>query len=265
MRGDDIAIAVGGDGTVNEVMNGVVNTKTALGIIPAGTANVFAADIHIPLPGPLPHQKLLRAAETLLHSKQRTIDVAQATWADNESRYFLSWAGVGLDAAVSNAVEVEKRLYPSLRSLGMLMWMLGTFRALREFRGAKMFIEMDGKRIINRRVTMVTVSNAQLYGRFWRLAPGARLDDGWLDTVVMEGYGWQSSLKHMLNVMFNRHFDDPTTFLYRARKIKIDVKEQMYVHLDAENVGFAPLSVEIVPHALRLYVPSNAPRNLFSN
>jgi len=262
-QGDDVAIAVGGDGTVNEVMNGLVHTKTALGIIPAGTANVFAADMRIPLPGPLPHQKLLRAAETLIHSQVKTIDVAEAIWGNGEGRYFLSWAGIGLDAAVSNALVMEKRQHPPLRSLGMMAWMVATFRVLREFRGTRMSIVMDGNPRIERRVTMITISNARRYGRFWRLAPDACLDDTWLDAVVMEGYGWQSSVKHMLNVMLNRHFTDPTTHLYRIKEMQIEAKDSFPVHLDAESVGFAPLNVKIVPHALRILVPPDAPKSLF--
>lgn len=262
-RGDDIAIAVGGDGTVNEVVNGLVGTSTALGIIPAGTANVFAADMRIPLPGPLPHQTLVRAAETLLVSRPRRVDVGSAVWGGGRRRYFLSWAGAGLDAAVSNAVESDKNTHRVWRFLGMFGWVITTFFVLRDFRGTQMRISLDRRRTISRRVIMATVNNAQLYGRFWRLSPDAKLDDGWLDVVVMEGYGWRSSLRHIFNATVGRLVDDPDTFLFRVKHIHLESKEPMPVHLDAEAVGHTPLTVEIVPQSLTVMLPPNVPPNRF--
>jgi len=263
-RGDDIAIAVGGDGTVNEVLNGLIGARTALGIIPAGTGNVFAADMCIPLPGPLPHQKLIRAAETLLVSKPRRIDVASATWGTGQRRYFLLWAGVGLDAAVSTAVKTDKNTRRSWRFLGMFGWLISGLFVLRDFRGMWMRIILDREQEISRRVIMTTINNAQLYGRFWRLSPNAKLDDGWLDVVVMEGYGWRSSLRHIFNASVGRLAEDPETYLYRAKHIHIEAKEPAPVHLDAESVGVTPLTVEIVPHALTVFLPPNVPPNRFS-
>ncbi len=262
-RGDDIAIAVGGDGTVNEVVNGLVGTTTVLGIIPAGTGNVFAADMRIPLPGPLPYQTLQRAAETLRLSRPRQIDVASATWGNGQRRYFLLWAGVGLDAAVSNAVETDKNTRRSWRYLGMAGWFISAMFVLREFRGTRMRISLDRERAIQRRVIMVTVNNAQLYGRFWRLSPNAKLDDGWLDGVVMEGYGWRSSLRHIFNATRGRLVDDPDTILFRARHIHIETRTPSPIHLDAESVGFTPLTVEILPKSLTILLPPNAPPNRF--
>lgn len=264
-RGDDIAIAVGGDGTVNEVVNGLVGTSTVLGIIPAGTANVFAADMRIPLPGPLPHQTLVRAAETLLVSQPQSVDVGSAVWGNGRRRYFLSWAGTGLDAAVSSAVESEKHTHRVWRFLGMFGWLITAFFVLREFRGTQMHISLDKERTILRRVIMVTVNNAQLYGRFWRLSPNAKLDDGWLDVVVMEGYGWRSSVRHIFNATTGKLIDDPDTFLFRVKHIHLETKEPMPVHLDAEAVGYTPLTVEIVPQSLRVMLPPNAPPNRFAH
>ncbi len=262
-RNMDMVIAAGGDGTVNEVMNGLVRTDTALGVIPAGTGNVFAADMRIPLPGPLPHQNLLRAAHVLLKSKPRRIDVGKATFANGESRYFLLWAGIGLDAAVSKAVQADKKKRPTMRWLGMVTWLISASFVLRDFRGARMRLSLDGE-TINRRVIMTAINNSQLYGRFWRLAPGAKIDDGWLDVVVMAGYGFRSSLKHIALATLGRLAEDPETILYRTKHIKIETKRPIPVHLDAENVGFTPVQIDIAPRSLIVYLPTNAPSNLFS-
>jgi len=261
--GDDVAIAAGGDGTIHEVMNGLVSTETALGILPAGTGNVFAADMRIPLPGPLAPNALLRAADALRAGQIRRVDVGKATFGEGMTRYFLLWAGIGLDAAVGRAVEMERQERPTLKSLGLGAWLVAVFLVLRDFRGTRMWIRIDD-RTLNRRVVMTTINNSQLYGRFWRLSPQARLDDGLLDVVVMEGYGFRATLKHILLAALGRHARDPDVHLYRARRIEVETKDTMPVHLDAENVGFTPVAVEIVPRALRIIVPQNAPLNLFA-
>ncbi|RME46086.1 MAG: hypothetical protein D6796_09485 [Caldilineae bacterium] len=96
------------------------------------------------------------------------------------------------------------------------------------------------------------------------MSPQARLDDGLLDVVVMEGYGFRATMKHVLLAMLGRHARDPDVHLYRARRIEVETRDTMPVHLDAESVGFTPVTVEIVPRALKIIVPQNAPLNLFT-
>ncbi|MCB0212575.1 MAG: NAD(+)/NADH kinase, partial [Anaerolineae bacterium] len=92
----DIAVAIGGDGTVNEVCNGLVGTETALGVLPAGTANVFAAEVGIPIWNPLSPDAITKAASIIATGQRRKIDLGRLQLADGTSRYFLMWCGVGL-------------------------------------------------------------------------------------------------------------------------------------------------------------------------
>jgi YegS/Rv2252/BmrU family lipid kinase len=263
-RGDDVAIAVGGDGTLNEVMNGLVGSETALGILPAGTANVFAAELHIPIPAPLLPNTLKKAAECLVSGRTRRIDVGKAIFSNGKMRYFLLWAGVGIDAAISQAVETERHLHPYRRALGMLAWLFAGLAVMWDFRGKRMHIKLDHK-VINRRVISTTINNSQLFARFWRLAPEAKLDDGLLDIVVMEGYDTRSSIKHALLVTFGRHTQDPEDHIYRTRRISLETKEPMPVHLDAEVAGYTPVRIEVVPQTLKIILPHNAPQHLFAD
>ncbi len=217
-RGEDVAIAVGGDGTINEVMNGLVGTETAMGILPAGTGNVFAVEMHIPTPGPLTHQSLKKAAQALITGQVKQIDVAKATFGNGKVRHFLMWAGVGLDAAISHAFEMDKKHTPSLKTLGMVAWLIAGLSVLRNFHGHQMLITVDYG-IIDRRLILTTVSNSQLYGRIWRLSPEAKIDDGLLDVVVMEGYGLQSSIKHVALATLRRHTKDSDVHIYRTKHI----------------------------------------------
>ena len=260
--GEDVAIAVGGDGTINEVMNGLVGSETALGILPAGTGNVFATEMRIPTPGPLTQHSLKKAAEALMTGQMRRLDVARSTFADGFSRYFLLWAGAGLDAAISRAFEVDKDHLPGWRALGMVAWLVSGLSVLRDFRGVQTLITMD-QAVINRRMILTTISNSQLYGRFWRLSPEAKLDDGLLDVIAVEGYGLRSSIKLAALATLGRHTRDAEVHIYRAKRIKIETKEPIPVHLDAENVGHTPVEIEVIPRALKVLLPKNAPQNLF--
>ena len=258
-------MAVGGDGTINEVVNGLVGSETALGIIPAGTGNVFAVEMHIPIPGPLAAtNSLKKAAEVMAAGQMRQVDVAQATFSHDHKRYFLLWAGVGIDAAISKALEVDKDHRPVMRTLGLLAWLIAGLSVLRDFRGKRMWITVDQGRI-NRRMILTTISNSQLYGRFWRLSPEAKLDDGLLDVVAMEGYGLASSIKHVVQATLGRHTKDPEVHIFRTKRVSIKTRVPMPVQVDAENIGYTPVEIGVIPGALKIMLPQSAPHYLFLN
>lgn len=264
-RTDDVAVAVGGDGTINEVVNGLVGSETALGVIPAGTGNVFAVEMHIPIPGPLAAtNSLKKASKVLANGQMRRVDVAQARFVGDHKRYFLLWAGVGIDAAISKALEVDKSHRPVMRTLGLAAWLIAGLSVLRDFRGKRMWVTVDQGRI-NRRMILTTISNSQLYGRFWRLSPEAKLDDGLLDVVAMEGYGLTSSIKHVVQATLGRHTKDPEVHIFRTRRVKIETRAPMPVQVDAENIGYTPVEIEVIPGALKIILPQNAPHYLFQN
>jgi diacylglycerol kinase family enzyme len=104
-EGFDVAVAVGGDGTVNEVCNGLVGTETALAVLPAGTANVYAADVGIPIWWPLNPGAVNSAADVIVTGQRQRIDLGWLRLGDGTERYFLMWCGIGLDAAISQAIK----------------------------------------------------------------------------------------------------------------------------------------------------------------
>ena len=263
-NGAAIVIAAGGDGTINEVVNGLVRSSSALGILPAGTGNVFAADMNIPTPSPLESQALLKAAERIRRGHVRQVDVAQVCFDDGRKRYFLLWAGIGLDAAITNAYEEEKTQHPERKKLfGMATWLISAWYVFWDFRGTRMKLHLDDG-LMARRGIMVTISNSQLYGRFWRLAPEAKIDDGLLDITFMEGYDFRASLKHLLLVSLGRHTQDPEIHTYQSKNIRIETREPMPVQLDAEAVGFTPVEIKTLPQALNIILPANVPDHHFS-
>lgn len=256
-EGCDVVVAVGGDGTINEVVNGIVGTETALGVLPAGTGNVFASDVLIPVYGPFHMDAVRRAAEIIDRGRRRRVDLGLVRLSNGVERYFLMWAGIGLDAAITGEVTNEDK-----RRLGKIAFAITGVMVALEFMGTPATLTMDGGQQ-KKRILMALASNGQLYGGMWRLAPEAKLDDGLLDVAVLEGYGLPSTVRHVVGVTLGRHVRDPEYHLYRTRRLTIETKEPMPIHVDAEPIGTTPVEIEIVPQALTVVVPANAPERLF--
>lgn len=259
--GFDVVVAVGGDGTVNEVCNGLANSGVALGVLPAGTANVFAADVGIPIWSPLAPDAVTKGAEIIARGQRRQIDLGRVQFADGASRYFLMWCGIGLDAAITQSKEAATR---GPRSLNYASWLISGVMVTYDFMGTPAVITMDEDEI-KERVLMAVVSNGQLYGRVWRLAPEARLNDGLLDVAVMAGHRWPSTIKHFVGLTFRKHIQDPDFHLHRTRRLTISAKEPLPVHVDAETIGTTPVQIEVAPGALTVILPPHTPARLFEN
>ncbi|MDX1521612.1 MAG: diacylglycerol kinase family lipid kinase, partial [Anaerolineae bacterium] len=255
----EVAVAVGGDGTINEVCNGLAGSETALGVLPAGTANVFAADVRIPIWWPLNPDAVYRAADILVTGQRRRLDLGSVRFPDGQSRYFLMWCGIGLDAAIS---ESKRSREDGKRTLGYASWIISGLLTTFDFMGTPTTLTTDSTTIHNR-LLMAVVSNGQLYGRLWRLAPKAQMDDGLLDVGVMTGHGWPATMRHLIGVTIRQHVRDPNFKLYRTRHLSLASKEPLPVHVDAETIGTTPVQIEIAPGALRVMIPRNAPQHLF--
>ncbi len=253
----DIAIAVGGDGTINEVCNGLVGTETAMGVLPAGTANVYAAEMGIPIWGPLKPEAVTKAAKIVLTGRRRRIDLGRVQLHDGRSRYFLMWCGIGLDAAISQARQTTGH-----RSLGYVSWLVAGLLVTYDFMGTPATIVTDSI-TLKERVLLAVVSNGQLYGRIWRMAPEAKMDDGLLDVAIMSGHRWPSTVKHIVGLSLKKHIQDPDFHLYRTARLSLSAKETLPIHVDAETIGTTPVKIEVVPSALNVIVPQNAPGRLF--
>jgi YegS/Rv2252/BmrU family lipid kinase len=256
-EGFDAAVAVGGDGTINEVCNGLARSETALAVLPAGTANVYAAEVGIPIWWPLNPGAVNNAAEIIVTGQSRRVDLGRVRLANGTQRYFLMWCGIGLDAAISQALKPGET-----RRLGMAAWVVSGFMVAVDFMGTKANILTD-EGLLRKRVLWAVVSNGQLYGRIWRMAPEAKMDDGILDVAVMTGHGWPSTVRHLAGLTLGQHVKDPDFFLRQTTHLSLLAKEALPVHVDAEPVGVTPVEVEVVPLALKVIVPKTAPENLF--
>lgn len=259
-EGFEVVVAVGGDGTLNEVVNGLVGSDVALGVLPAGTGNVFAAEVGIPIWTPLSPDAIFKAANIITGGQRRRLDVGKVTLEDDSCRYFLMWCGIGLDAAIAQS----KKTGGAPRSLNYVSWVISGIMVAYDFLGTPATLTTDDGEE-KERVLMAVASNGQLYGRVWRLAPEAKMDDGLLDVAVMAGHRWPSTLKHVLGITLKRHIEDPDFHLHRTRRLSLTAKWPLPVHVDAEMFGTTPVEIEVVPAALTVILPPNAPARLFQN
>lgn len=258
--GVEAVFIAGGDGTLNEAVNALIETDTAVGMLPCGTANVWARQLRMP-PSP---RRLLDAARLMDAASVRVIDVGRVTVdlgsGREVTRHFLLWSGIGLDAHVTRSIEPRPA---SFKRWGVVGYSLAALRAASSYRGAQVDIEIDGQRWTEGAL-LVVVSNTALYAGYFHLTPGARVDDGWLDVSVFRGEGFRASLGHFLRVLLRRHVRDPRVHTRRARHVRVKTSIVCDVHVDAEPIGASPAEYAIVPRALRVLVPTCAPDTLFA-
>ncbi len=276
-RGAKVVIAAGGDGTINKVVNGLMETEAALGVLPLGTCNSWALQMGIPalnpmLPStevaklvadlgeriarPLPanyYQKvLLDAARVLVEGATVAVDVGKVS-----GRYFLMWAGIGLDAAVLGSVSLKEK-----RALGSWAYLLTAIGAAKGYSSTDVCLNLDGK-VIKVSTPLIVVSNVQLYGGIMAIGAKAQVNDAKLDVCVFKGDGLFTFAQHAVNVLSHRHLKDAKIENYQCREIGIESARPLPVHVDGESFTKTPVVIRTVPSALKVIVPRNAPGNLF--
>jgi len=254
--GSDVALVAGGDGTVNEAVNGLAGSDVALAVLPHGTGNVWAAEIGlVPIPTPLHKPDLLAAARALADGQIRTIDLGRAG-----DHYFLLWTGIGIDAEITARVEVEQKAVK--RRLGALTYVVSALPIAWSWVGTRATITIDGREVQGR-VLLVLVSNAQLYAGMLRVAANARLDDGLLDVCIFRGHGLLRTVRHLISVLVGQHLRDPEVEYHRARHVTIGAADPLRVQADGDPLGITPIEITVVPCALKVLVPRTVSAELF--
>jgi diacylglycerol kinase (ATP) len=239
--GRDRVVAVGGDGTVQEVVNGLLASgpSAQLGIVPVGTGNDLARSLGLPTDA--------RAAwRVAVGSATRQTDVGRARNGSGGERWFASAGGVGFDAQVAAAM-AERRGWQANRA----GYLLTTLSELRRFDNRRVQIALDG-RTVERTVLFVAIANGAYYGGGMRIAPEARPDDGLLDVCVVGDISRITALRELPNLYRGTHVRNPAVSTHTATTIEIDGEASTLVHLDGEPFGALPLALRIEPQALRV-------------
>lgn len=215
--GYSTVIAVGGDGTVNEVALGLMDSDVALGIVPGGTGNDYARTLDISLD---PRQALIN----ILDNGKRSVDVGFVN-----GKLFLNIASIGLDSAVVKGAEKYKEKYQSGTA-----YSISLIKNLLSFRKKKVEFEIDGLRR-SERIYLIAVGNGKTYGGGFKILPMAKVDDGWFYICVVK-----KAIKPMLllvfpSILFGKHpFFKRYVDIIKAKEFKVFTDEDMYLNVDGE-------------------------------
>jgi diacylglycerol kinase (ATP) len=229
-------VAVGGDGTINEVVNGLLGSSMPLGVIPIGTGNDLVKMLDLPANRPL------LAAQRLRDAQPRSVDVGVAN-----GRAFINGLGCGFDAQI--AVENQR---PS-RLRGFAVYLVALLRALRHYQAPSMRVHFDGQ-TIEQPMLLTTVGNGRCHGGGFWVTPDAQIDDGVFDLCVCAAMRLDEILRHVPKVLRGRHTRLKQVHMARARQITIEAAAPVPVHVDGEILGAAlqRVVVEIRPGAISL-------------
>lgn len=243
--GAELVIVAGGDGTIEAVARGLAHTQTMLGIIPLGTRNNIAGSLNIP-------DDLTQAIQTLVEGGCGWFDMGKA-----HNYYFMEVVGVGLEASLFPCGDevkegIKKNYLAALKST-----FLG-IKTFLQFRPHRLVLRFDGRRMRRLRTLQVNICNSPRYGVEFALAPDAKMNDGKLDVIYIDNPSKWDHLRHFFTAMRGERLPHERLKTYRASKIEIRSYPSLDVHADGECLGTTPVTVEVVPKALLICVPTPA-------
>ncbi|MDI6857296.1 MAG: diacylglycerol kinase family lipid kinase [Dehalococcoidia bacterium] len=249
-EGTEIVVACGGDGTVNEVTNGLAGSASALAVIPGGTANVWAKEVRIP-------RNPLRAVRLLAEGEVRRVDLGRVRFHSGGERYFLLMAGVGLDGHIVGIVPERLK-----RRLGAAAYVVHGLREALRYRSTRTTLAIDGSPL-EAELNWLLAGNTRSYGGVVNVARQACADDGLLDVYVFQGHGVRRMFVHGLRILARAHERAPGVVYMRAKDIELAEPCALPVQVDGDFVGLAPLTMSVAPAALAVVVPAGVKSPLF--
>lgn len=251
-NGFELVAAVGGDGTVNEVACGFFDGRrplapgAVLGIIPHGTGCDLARAMGI-------GKTIEEACARLAGRSARAIDVGHVSFMGHDARFdervFLNVASFGCGGVVAHAMRMGTK-----RVGGRLAFLLTTARTLLRYRDQPVTVAVDDGAPERITITNYAVCNAQYFGGGMWVAPGAEVDDGRLDATIWSGFGLTDFLLKRRAIYNGMHVHEPGTRLFRAKKVVATSPERVLLDVDGESAGCLPVSIEVLPGALRFKV-----------
>jgi YegS/Rv2252/BmrU family lipid kinase len=232
----DVVVAIGGDGTINEVARGLMYSKTALGIVPMGSGNGLARHLHIPI-------NFKKAIETLKTGKTKLIDAGRIN-----GRTFFVTAGVGFDALIGS-------LFNKKGKRGLFNYVELSTKKLLQYTPRDYRIEIDGQRF-DRKAYLVTIANASQWGNNAYIAPLAHVSDGWLDVVILNEYAIINAPLVLTGLFAKSLHKVWSAETFKGKHIRIIRTKDEYVHFDGESAIMGKeIDVKVLPAVLKVIVP----------
>lgn len=227
-------VVVGGDGMVHLAAQALAGTEVPLGVIPRGTGNDTCRSLGIPLKDPL------AAADVVVAGRTRTIDLARSG-----ERYFVTVMAAGFDAAVNERANLMT--WPR----GNLRYSLAIVAVLREFRPIHYILDLDGD-VREVDGMLVSVGNGDSMGGGMKVTHGADLEDGLLDVVLFHPVPKRELVRTYPKIFSGGHTNHPAYERFRVQRVTV-AAPGVVAYADGERFGALPLTVEVVPRALRVF------------
>ncbi len=228
-------VAAGGDGTVNDVVNGIARSDATLGVLPVGTMNVFAAELGIP-------GDLRKAWAVIEAGHARRIDLGRAN-----KKFFVQLAGVGLDAQVVAATS-----WASKKSLGPLSYLVSAAQIAAQ-PPPKLLIEAEGR---EREGSFVLIGNGRFYGGPLAFFKDAKIDDGLLDVLIFKNVGYLDLARYVSMMLVGRHTDLRDVEYFQTRRAAVRSESEVPVEVDGEVVERLPVTFRISARKLKVLTPA---------
>jgi len=247
--GARLVVAVGGDGTLNEVVNGIAGRDVELATIPLGTGMDFVRSHGIP-------SKFDDAVRVAAGGNTRTIDAGRVryrTWAGEEAeRFFANVGSVGMSGAVAQRANGMSKALG-----GRATFFYALTRVFFEWENTDVTVRLDGAER-HGRMHDVIVANGIWHGGGMMLAPQAQPDDGLFDVVLIGDIGKVDFLTTAPKLYKGKHISHPKVEVLRTARVEVDAAEHLPIEVEGEQIGTTPAAFEIVPGALRLRVPTSS-------
>ncbi|MBE3111631.1 MAG: diacylglycerol kinase family lipid kinase [Acidobacteria bacterium] len=247
--GTELVIGVGGDGTMNEIANGffedrrIINPEATLGVVPSGTGCDLIKSLNIPA-------RLKDALKVITEAPSVRMDVGKVRFRSNaggeEDRFFLNVADFGLGGEVVRRV-TERRLQRKASSYVRCL-----VTTMVQYKNKRVRIRVDGKDLPEGEYLIGAVANGKIFGKGMKVAPGARLDDGLFDTVLVRGFRFLEFCRHGWKLMNGSHITHPKVTVVRGSKVEAwpEDDEDVLLELDGDQLGRLPATFEILPRNL---------------
>ncbi|MBN1274422.1 MAG: diacylglycerol kinase family lipid kinase [Candidatus Aminicenantes bacterium] len=249
-EGSELIIGVGGDGTINEIANGfyentrIINPNSVLGIVPSGTGCDLIKSLNVP-------RGLSNALKTLTEAPSSLIDVGRVTFRDNTGhlteRFFLNVADFGIGGEVVKNV-TDSRM--KRKASSYLKCLLSTVLS---FTNKKVQITIDGRSLDLEEYMIGAVSNGRVFGKGMKIAPKAKIDDGFFDFILVKGMKLFEFFRNVWRIYAGTHLSHPKISFIKGKKITadpVDLKEPVLLELDGDQLGRLPAVFDIVPRSI---------------
>lgn len=251
-EGCEALLTVGGDGTINEVIQALAGTGIPLAVYPAGTTNVWCKQIGV-------SANPKEVVKTINAGICRKVDLGKL-----EGRYFLLMVGVGLDGEITRAIDLKLK-----KRVGKIAYALAALRLGLFFRPGtakiRLHLAEDTPKVLELKTALVIVTNTERYA-IMKLAREARMDDGLLEVLAFKEKNFWSRFSRAFSIVLSQTERDKQVKRFRVRQVQIEMERSVALQVDGDahgQTGLQPLTIECVPAALTVIVPQEAASRLF--